>query len=176
VTVLTACHDLVERYGGHAAAAGWSIRPERFEEFRQRIGAISADLPPVGALPPLDVDLVAHADTVGHLLFRDLAPLDGTGDPPVLVAIAGLRVVRLRKVVGGHLAVVLRKGREVLDGICFGRAAELEGQLHEGDAIDVVAHLSVRSWGGFDSLDLELRDLAPMDVRLAARCQTAAAN
>lgn len=176
VTVLTACHDLVERYGGHAAAAGWSIRPERFEEFRQRIGAISADLPPVGALPPLDVDLVAHADTVGHLLFRDLAPLDGTGDPPVLVAIAGLRVVRLRKVVGGHLAVVLRKGREVLDGICFGRAAELEGQLQEGDAIDVVAHLSVRSWGGFDSLDLELRDLAPMDVRLAARCQTAAAN
>lgn len=169
VTALTGCQDLLERYGGHAAAAGWTLRPDRFEEFRRRILALSADLPPADPRPRLVVDLVAHADKVSHLLFRDLAPLDGTGDPPVLVAIAGLRVVRIRKVVGGHLAVVLRKGKEVLDGICFGRAAELEDRLREGDAIDVVARLSVRAFGGFDSLDLELRDLAPADAGLAAR-------
>ncbi|HXI45722.1 MAG TPA: hypothetical protein VNH13_05435, partial [Candidatus Acidoferrales bacterium] len=47
-----------------------------------------------------------------------------------------------------------------LDGIAFGWQ-ELSGLVHEGDRIDVVARLASRRFGGFESLQLEIRDAAP---------------
>ena len=79
--------------------------------------------------------------------------------PEPLVAILGLTVVRAREASGGHSQVVLRRERDVLDGIAFGWA-ELAALLGEGDRIDVVARLSSRRFGGFESLQLDIRDAA----------------
>jgi hypothetical protein len=111
--------------------------------------------------PTVRVDLIVGAADVDHVLCRELAALAGTGDPPVLVGISGTTVVRTRTATGGHLQVVLRKGKDVLDGICFGRADELQPVLRAGAAIDLVGRLSVRRSGGFDTLDLEIHDIAP---------------
>nr|MBA2275533.1 hypothetical protein [Chloroflexota bacterium] len=59
------------------------------------------------------------------------------------------------------LQLTLRKGREVIDGICFGREEDLSGTLREGQALDIVARLASRVFGGFESLQLEIRDVAP---------------
>ena len=61
---------------------------------------------------------------------------------------------------GGHTQLTLRKGVEVLDGICFGRS-DLTGMIAEGDAVDVVARLSSRRFAGLETLQLEIRDVAP---------------
>ena len=46
----------------------------------------------------------------------------------------------------------------MLDGIAFGRA-DLAETVHEGDRLDVVARLASRTFGGFESLQLEIRDV-----------------
>ena len=56
----------------------------------------------------------------------------------------------------------------MLDGIAFGRADLME-TVHEGDRVDVVARLVSRSFGGYESIQLEVRDVAPSGSHPEAR-------
>lgn len=164
--LLAAHAGLFERFGGHAAAAGCHLPPERYDAFRATMLAALASMPERSADGPashrrtLALDLAVSARSIDHLLLADLMPLEGTGDEPPVLGITGLSVARVRLANGGHTQLTLRKGTEVLDGICFGRA-DLAEMVHEGDSIDVAARLVSRSFGGYETLQLELRDVAP---------------
>jgi single-stranded-DNA-specific exonuclease len=171
-----ACAELFERHGGHPTAAGCSLRSEAYGVLRERLMDMARALPEPDPRPALRIDLLAGADDVDHVLFRELTALDRSGGPPVLLGISGLRVARAWHASGGHLALVLRKGKEVLDGICFGRSEELLGAIAEGQEIDLVARLTSRSFGGFESLQLEVRDVAPPGHLAAASAGTGATS
>jgi hypothetical protein len=100
--------------------------------------------------------------------LRELAPLEAAGEAPPIVGIAGLVVVRSRAVNGGHVQLTLRKGRDVIDAISFGRA-DLAEQVKEGLEIDVVARLGSRTFAGLETLQLEVRDVAPAGSLLKLR-------
>ncbi len=160
--------ELFERFGGHAAAAGCHLAPDRYEAFCAAMRAIplgdpgspTHDTATGTRRRTLALDLAVSAGSVDHLLLADLLPLDGAGDEPPVLGIAGLSVARIRLANGGHTQLTLRKGTEVLDAICFGRA-DLADVLHEGDQVDVAARLTSRTFGGFETLQLDVRDVAP---------------
>jgi single-stranded-DNA-specific exonuclease len=158
---LTACADLFIRFGGHAAAAGFELPADRWDEFSGRFLEAAASSAPVDARPPLAVDLALPAAYVDYSLYRDLARLApcGTGNPEPLVAVLGLTVHRARLANGGHTQLVLRRERDVIDGIAFGRA-DIAGSLAEGDRVDIVARLASRVFGGMETLQLEIRDVS----------------
>jgi single-stranded-DNA-specific exonuclease len=158
---LEACSDLFIRHGGHAAAAGFELPADRWDVFVDRFLALAATAVPEDPRTVLPVDLALPASYVDYALFRDLARLApcGTGNPEPLVAVLGLTVQRVRAANGGHTQLVLRRERDVLDGIAFGRA-DLAGALAEGDRVDVVARLASRVFGGLETLQLEVRDVA----------------
>jgi len=168
----TACSDLFERFGGHPAAAGCHIEAGRVDELRTRLEAFARARPASDERPSLSIDLVQSADAADYVLLRELAPLEGAGDAPPLVGIAGLAVDRVRAANGGHTQLTLRRGREVVDGICFGRA-DLAEQLTEGSEIDVVARLASRTFAGLETLQLEISDVAPAGWLRAMRSQGA---
>ena len=60
---------------------------------------------------------------------------------------------------GDTRQLVLRRERDVIDGIAFGRP-DLAGTLSEGDRVDVVARLASRMFGGMETLQLEIRDVS----------------
>jgi single-stranded-DNA-specific exonuclease len=181
------CGDLFDRFGGHPMAAGCHLPSDRYPEFRARIeqlGAAAAETT-LGTAPgeedqedlaapaaesgrrgrsraprPLVLDLVLRAESADYVLLRELAPLDEGADDPPLVGLAGFVVTRCRRVRGDHTQLTLRRDRDVLDAICFGRS-DLPESLQEGMPIDVVARLSSRAFGGFESLQLDVRDVAP---------------
>ena len=157
-----ACDDLLERHGGHPQAAGCQFPSASYGPLRERLLALLASPAPAGdARPTLALDLVVTASDVDYRLLRDLAVLEptGPGNPAPLVGVAGLTVARVRPAAAEHASLVLRKEREVLDGIAFERA-DLVELLAEGDRVDVVARLASRSFGGYESLQLEVRDVA----------------
>ncbi len=158
---LRACEDLLERHGGHRGAAGFEIAAERWDAFRERFLALAADAAPADPRVTLRVDLALAADGVDYPLLRDLGRLApyGPGHPDPLLAVAGLTVTRVRPANGGHTQLTLKRTRDVLDGIAFGRA-DLAETVRPGDVLDVVARLSSRRFGGFESLQLEVRDVA----------------
>ena len=142
-----ASSDLFERFGGHPAAAGCHIEPGHVDELKARLAAFVEGHPPADERPTISLDLVQSAEAADYVLLRELAPLEGAGDAPPLVGIAGLAVNRVRAANGGHTQLTLRRGHEVVDGIAFGRA-DLAEQLTEGSEIDVVARLTSRSFAG----------------------------
>jgi len=158
---LIACDDLLIRHGGHRAAAGFDIDAERWPEFAARfLSIVSAEVLPSGP-PELTVDLVLSADSVDFALVREIGLLapTGTGNPAPMLAVTGLTVIRVRPANGGHTQLVLRRSRDVLDAVAF-RRPDLASMLHEGDRIDVVARAAARRFGGFESMQLEIIDVA----------------
>jgi single-stranded-DNA-specific exonuclease len=169
---LDECHDLFVRHGGHAGAAGFEIEATRWDAFRARFLAIAARTarPPADPRSELQVDVALRAQDVDYALLRELAWLapTGQGNPEPLVAILGLTVTRVRPASGGHTQLTLRRDRDVLDAIAFGRA-DLTESIAEGDRVDVVATLASRTFGGFESLQLLVRDVAPSGSHPVAR-------
>ena len=160
-SALAACGDLLIRHGGHRGAAGFEIEASRWESFRERFEALAAAAGPADPRPELSVDLVLSPPELDYALHRELGRLapTGPGNEPPLLAVVGATVTRLRATAGGHTQLTLRRERDVLDAIAFGRD-DLVGRLAEGDRIDVVGRLTSRTFGGFESLQLEIRDLA----------------
>jgi single-stranded-DNA-specific exonuclease len=158
---LDACGDLFLRHGGHAGAAGFEIETGRWPEFVARFGALAATAVPADPRLPLAIDIALPALDIDYALHRDLRRLApcGMGNAEPLLAILGLTVTRIRAASGGHSQLTLRRGLDVLDGIAFGRP-DLAETVHEGDRVDVVARLTSRTFGGYESLQLEIRDVA----------------
>jgi hypothetical protein len=128
-----------------------------------RLAAATAPADPRRTLR-LDLDLAAL--DVDYALQRDLARLApcGVGNEEPLLLVRGLTVTRVRPASGGHSQLTLRRRLDVLDGIAFGRP-DLAETVGEGDVVDVVARLASRSFGGYESLQLEIRDVASADLR-----------
>jgi single-stranded-DNA-specific exonuclease len=158
---LEACADLFLRHGGHAGAAGFELPADRWDAFVDRFTALAANAAPRDPRSVLHVDLALPALDVDYALHRDLARLApcGPGNPEPLVAVLGLTATRVRAATGGHSQLTLKRRLDVLDGIAFGRS-DIAEVVHEGDRLDVVARLTSRRFGGYESLQLDIRDVA----------------
>ncbi len=158
---LETCADLFIRHGGHAGAAGFEIPAARWEEFAARFEALAGAAAPRDPRSVLALDLALPAVSVDYALHRDLGRLApcGPGNPEPLVAVLGLTVTRVRAATGGHSQLTLKRERDVLDGIAFGRS-DIAEVVQQGDRLDVVARITSRTFGGFESLQLDIRDVA----------------
>lgn len=151
---------LIERFGGHAMAAGMSLRAEALDSFREVLVEETRDLlgdtPPVrelvsdGELSARDMDL----DTAE--LLRDAGPW-GKGFPDPLFD--GWFQILERRVVGGrHLKLRLRPpDGESIDAIGFGLG---ESTVSAGDRVHVAYRLAVNTYRGVRSPQLLVEHLA----------------
>jgi single-stranded-DNA-specific exonuclease len=160
---LAACAELFTRHGGHAGAAGFELPADRWPRFVERFSAFAATTAPPDPRPVLRIDMAIPALDVDYALQRELVGLApyGPGNPEPLVAVLGLTVTRVRPAgaEGGHASLTLKRRLDVLDGIAFGRP-DLAETVTVGDRVDVVARLQSHRFGGFESLQLEIRDAA----------------
>ncbi len=159
---LGACADHLERFGGHRAAAGLSIRPERIEAFAAAF-AEHAD----GALEDDDLRSVTTVDAVlppGTRLSLDLcaelgrlAPF-GLGNPePVLLAEACELGDLASLGEGKHLRFRVRRGdRDAGSAIAFGLGAQLDRYRRAG-RYDVAFRLQENHWNGTVAPQLVVR-------------------
>jgi single-stranded-DNA-specific exonuclease len=158
---LIECSDLLIRHGGHEAAAGFDIEADRWPDFQHRFLALAAAQARPADDPELTVDLVLPADSVDYALIKEIGLLSptGPGNPSPSLAVTGFTVIRVRAASGGHTQLVLRRSRDVMDAVAF-RRADLATTLHEGDRIDIVARPASRRFGGYESIQLEVIDVA----------------
>lgn len=158
---LERCGDLFLRHGGHAGAAGFELPADRWDAFRERFLDLAAAAAPADPRASIAIDLALPALEVDYGLYREVSQLApcGPGNADACVAVLGLTVTRVRAANGGHSQLTLRRGLDVLDGIAFGRP-DIAEVVREGDRLDVVARLTSRSFGGFESLQLDIRDVA----------------
>ena len=162
---LDQCADLLERYGGHAAAAGFTVKNENLSAFQERLRQIAADQLDLTALrPTLSIDGEVNLRGVRPALVEDIARLQpfGYGNPTPCFVSREL-MVRHKKAVGQeghHLRLVLHDGVQTWSAIAF-RQGHWAGKLHISQPIDVVYTLEFNEWNGERQMQLNLKDLRP---------------
>jgi len=160
---LSACRDLLVRFGGHRAAAGLTIESRRVGAFAERFDEVARSRLTVDDLvPELRVDLELPIEAAGwdlEALLRHFEPF-GIGNPsPVLVA----RNVRLagppRLVKQDGLKLRLATPAGELDAIGWGMGDRLP-ELDVAAPVDVAFRLERDEWNGEARLQAKLADIA----------------
>ena len=124
--MLTACADLLERFGGHEQAAGLTVKTENIPLLRQCLEkVISAAAPEETFLPAMEYDLSVPFRTWTPETLSLLSRLEptGCGNPPPLFLLQGAEVQSIRRVGkdGSHLRLaVLDEDLSIVEGIAFG--------------------------------------------------------
>jgi single-stranded-DNA-specific exonuclease len=159
---LDECADLLVRYGGHAAAAGFTIATGKLEALHRRLQTIAAEQLAGLELRPtlaIDVDLpLEEVNWATHTLLAGLEPC-GMGNPQPVLLSRNLEV-RDRRAIGGeqrHLRLTLRDGRGVAWDAIFFRRGDLAD--HVPDRVDVAYTLEVNEWNREKRLQLNVQDL-----------------
>jgi single-stranded-DNA-specific exonuclease len=158
---LATCDELLVTHGGHAQAAGFSIRREHLEAFRERIEAEAAARPLPAEGEPLEVDATVEldemdAECVGWL--DRLAPF-GKGNPEPLFGARGLVLAENPSLAGKrHLKLVFGGGRRRVRAIAFHQGDRLL-ELDRGARIDALFHAGFDTWRGGREIQLIVRDL-----------------
>lgn len=160
---LEECADLFENFGGHAAAAGFTIRNERVPELLERLNVIAQR-----ELGHLDLRPVILADA--ELALRDLRPElihqlemlepTGFGNPQVSLVSRGLQVKDAR-IVGKearHLKLTVTDGTIVYDAIAFGHGEWMQAMPKY---VDLLYRFETNEFNGQSRLQLNVRDLKP---------------
>lgn len=161
---LTACRDLLVRYGGHRAAAGITIAPDRLPAFAERFNAVARErLTRDDLVPRLRVDLELPLEAVTpelEALLRHFEPF-GVGNPAPVLASRGVRLAAMPRVVGqGGLKLQLARVGGTLEAIGWGMGDRAR-ECSPAQPLDVAYRLERDTYGGTSRLVARLADLRP---------------
>ena len=160
---LGACSEYLERFGGHRAAAGLSIRHDRLEAFAEAFAAhADAELADDELARVTRIDAIVPAASLTLGLARELdrlAPF-GLGNPDVTLLVGSCEAVDPATVgEGKHLRFRVRQnGRDAGSAIAFGFGADLE-QMRGTGRYDIAFRLKQNRWNGTVSPQLVVRRL-----------------
>jgi single-stranded-DNA-specific exonuclease len=161
---LSACRDVLMRFGGHRSAAGITVARERLPEFTERFNAIARErLTPDDLVPELRADLEVTLGELTHqleALLRHIEPC-GVGNPsPVLIA-RQVTVSAPPKIVGReqeHLKLWLTDATGThIDALGWGMARRA-GEVEKGTVLDVAFRLESDEYLGEKRLQARLAD------------------
>lgn len=165
---LLACDSLLEGHGGHAAAAGFKVRPERIPALRDRFNAYVATQFPGGApAPRLTLDAEVPLSAVTHGLMKDLDKLEpyGASNPKPKFLAAGVKAEAARLIGTGeiqrHMSFRARQGETTIRCVAWGMADRLEELLSAGGDCCLAFTPKINVWQGNRTVELQVIDLKP---------------
>ena len=162
-TALTSLSDLLESFGGHELAAGFTISRENIPAFRREVTALAEAFRNSGqAEDALAVDCAVDPALLSVENIRDLNQLEpcGTGCPIPVLCVEDAVVTQLSEVGGGkHLRLSLRsRNGHNLAAIFFSQTA-LRSGIAPGDTVDVAFTPQINEFRGSRTAQLNVVDL-----------------
>lgn len=153
---------LMVRFGGHRAAAGFTVVNENLEALREALLQQAGEaLAGVDLTPVIEVDAAIPLARVNGDLVRSLGAMApfGVGNPEPVFLSRGLEVRDLKVMGedGKHLRMQLRDGRVTWPAVAFGFG---ESDVDIGHRLDVV-YTFTADRGGDGALELRVADFAP---------------
>ena len=158
---LDECADLLTQYGGHAAAAGFTVPNLRLNELAHRLREIARQqLQDQDLHPSLSADAVVQLSDLKPSLLKEIDRLEPTGqknESPLFVShkveVRGARAVGKD---GSHLKLILSQSGVTFDAIAFRfghLSEEIPGQ------VDILYAFELNEFNGRQTLQLNIKDL-----------------
>ncbi len=161
---LTELSPLLESYGGHELAAGFTIDRDRIDDFRREICRMAADYY-CGSGPKtvLEADCTVPPEllTLQNILSLETLEPCGNGCPKPVLVMEKLTVERLSAVGGGrHLRLRLQSRQHGFNGIFFSATAE-SASVMEGELVDVAFVPQINEFRGERTVQMNIQDIRP---------------
>ncbi len=160
--LLSQCADLLEGFGGHALAAGFTVEKKNIPALGQRLSQLVLEAQAGQEMVScLEVDGVVQPRelTVEQVQALDLLEPCGTGNPRPVLALTGAHVLSAAQVGRGrHLKLRLEARRVTLDAIFFSADGGELG-LGPGSRIDVAFYPQINEFRGVRSVQMQVVDL-----------------
>jgi len=157
---LLACSQHLERFGGHPAAGGFTVRAERVAALHEALNSEAAQWRSQqgGGLPvePEALLPLVRIDRDFWQQLQRLAPF-GTGHSTPVFWSRSCRVLEQRLLRGGHLQLLLGQGEARMQAMGW----RWQGAADLPDSVDVAFRLSMSRWQDRERLQLDLAGLRP---------------
>ena len=161
---------LLLKGGGHAMAAGVTLRKERLAEFRAHMeSALAHDVAQSRHADELFIDgaVTARAVTPEFVAMLNRAGPFGSGNPEPVVALPSHQLVYADEVGQAHLRLRFKSGDgAIVNGVAFRSIGQKLGNAlaaHRGQPLHVAASLAVDRYQGSERVQLRVLDVAVPD-------------
>ena len=161
---LTQLSDLLESYGGHELAAGFTISRQNIDAFRDQICRLASefyndDTPRT----VLDIDCAVSPELLTLPNVEALSKMEPTGNgcPKPVLMMEGLTIERIRPVGNGrHLRMRLQKGNHGINAIYFSANAQT-ATVSQGDLVDVAFVPQINTFRDEQTVQMNITDIRP---------------
>jgi single-stranded-DNA-specific exonuclease len=161
---LDKCAALLVRHGGHAQAAGFTVKNENLPALKEQLTTLAREaLDGQDLKPKLMIDALVSPESLTLDLAEELKTLEPTGHhhaSPVFMT-RGVRVLEMRTVgkEDRHLKLKFERINQApLDAIGFNLA---DYKPQPGDCVDVAYQLEINEWNGLRNIQLRMEDIRP---------------
>jgi single-stranded-DNA-specific exonuclease len=168
------CGDLLDRFGGHRAAGGFTLAAENLEKLRSRLSEFAHQhLQPEHLKPLVSIDVQAQFTEITQELYQQMDRLQpcGIGNPEPVFWSANVKVLDQRIVGQNHLKVTLSQDIQTQEGggtVFTAIAWRWAEYFPFPERIDVAYRLRENTWNGQTNLELELVGVRPASLSKTA--------
>lgn len=160
---LDECADLLVRHGGHAMAAGFTVRNENMQQLLERLNLIAArELAGKDLRKTIKADLEIPIAGVRNISLRELDKLQptGMGNPDAVFVSRNVDIVRPRLIGAekNHLKFNCQAGDYLLDAVAW-RQAEWSRALP--GKFDLIYTIEENEYMGTRTLQINVKDMHP---------------
>jgi single-stranded-DNA-specific exonuclease len=160
---LDQCKDMLDHHGGHAAAAGFTVRNELLQPLIEKLFNIATEqLGKMDLRPKIFAELEIPLSELKPDILRylDLLQPTGMGNPTPIFMSRGLKVTRQKAIGadGSHLKLAVTDGKITYDAIAF-RQGHWIAQIPP--LIDLMYTFELNEFNGQTSLQLNVKDIRP---------------
>ena len=150
---------LLEHWGGHVLAAGFGMKSENTEKFRQAIYdyAKSVEMPFQQNI--IDCRLRAAAVDADILPLIDSLEPFGAGNPQPVFGLYGMTLTGVQPIGGGkHIRITVKKGESTLSAVYFGVTPE-KFLYQAGDTVDLAVRLERNEYMSQVKVGVYIKDI-----------------
>ncbi|MBR2913791.1 MAG: single-stranded-DNA-specific exonuclease RecJ [Oscillospiraceae bacterium] len=157
---LTACDDLLVKYGGHPAAGGLTVKEENIPALRERIAQYAAQHHPVMPTLELQAACALQPEMLTISEVQSLSQLEpfGAGNPEPVFFVENARITEIRPLSGGlHTKLIVQLYGQSFEALLFRTSPEATG-LSVGMVCHMMVKLGVNTYNGMSTVRMTVQD------------------
>ncbi len=165
VQALRECEDLLEKYGGHPAAGGFTVKADNIVALNSKLNTISNQWnqmnPYTKCIKP---ESIIKFDEINDQLIEQLQSLEpfGIGNPYPVFWSRNCQVKEVNKLSDSHLKFILSQNNITLKAIGWG----WRNYTETTDKVDIVYTVKKNYWNNTQNIQLELIAIRPFNKAL----------